>query len=570
MREEKADSIFKNAEIYSVDMEGTLCISEAMAVKDDRFLFVGSNAEVEKYASEKTIITDLEGKTVLPGFTDSHIHPTSTAEIINDFSVAYVMNSRITDRAAVIKEFQKAIKENRNAQQNPKILRGVGWDATFFLSTDEGLPTCREIDEVCADVPVIMRSFCHHYIWANSKALEEAGIDASTPTPRNGVIVRDSQGNPTGIFQETTAMDLLIEKLPVAEYSLEQYKDAILTFQEKYANAFGTLLIFDAYPSKKAICAYHELAREGKLTMRVNGSYYADPSKPLSQFDRFIKEKEKYDVDDIFCIKTVKFFVDGSGFSFLMKKPFEKAALLAAGLPEDYTGYSQWNLPELKEIFAKLNAAGMQVHMHCMGDGAVAMVLDAWEHVASKSDIKKNRHVIAHVMNIDDEDMKRMADLEILAAMQPSWCKMTAFHDKSAQALIGKERSENNYPIGRLKKAGVTITSGTDFPVYVPPNPFEGIENGITRKIQKTHPEYEMYRGVQLGPDEDKMTLMEMIQSYCINGAYQCFREDVTGTVEAGKSADFVILNEKLTSVKEDDIISLDAERVYFKGNRVK
>lgn len=569
-RNMKADMVFKNGEIYSVGLDGTLLISEAVAVKEDKIVFVGSSEEAAAYIDEKTSVTELDGKTILPGFTDSHIHPTITAEIINDFSVAYVMNSGIRDRKAVIKEFQKAIKENREANKDAKILRGVGWDATFFLSTPEGLPTCEEIDEVCADIPVIMRSFCHHYIWVNSKALKDAGIDKNTPAPRNGVIVHDKGGNPTGIFQETTAIDLFMKSLPAAEYSLEQYKEAILTFQKKYANEFGTMLIFDAYPSSRAIQAYHELAQEGKLTMRVNGSFYADPSVSPEQFDRFIEEKEKYDVDDVFSIKTVKFFIDGSGFSFLMKEPFEKEALKAAGMPEDYIGYSQWELDELKKIFEKLNAAGMQIHTHCMGDGAVAMVLDAMEYVSSKSSIKNNRHVIAHVMNADENDMRRMAELGILAAMQPSWCKMTAFQDKSAVALIGKTRSDNSYPIGRLKKAGVMITSGTDFPVYIPPNPFEGIQNGITRKIQKTHPEYEVYKGIQLGPDSDKMTLEEMIQSYCINGAYQCFLENVTGSIEVGKSADFVILNHKLTDTIEEDIIDLDAESVYFKGKKVK
>ena len=564
-----ADIILKNGQIYSVDLSEKLSISQAMAVKDGKIIFVGSDDYADKFYGENTEVIDLCGKTVLPGFVDSHIHPSSTAEIINDFNVSHIMEAGIQSREEAITELQKEIKKNSKLYPDAEILRGVGWDASFFASTSEGMPTCADIDEICSEIPVIMRSFCHHYIWVNSKALEVAGIDEHTPTPRNGVIVRDEEARPTGVFQETTAMDLLMKSIPNADYSLEQYKDAILSFQKQYANEFGTTLVFDAYPSKRAIEAYHELAKDGMLTIRVSGCFYADPSEPFEQFDRFIDDKSKYDVDDVFSIKTVKFFVDGSGFSFLLNEPFEPDALKAANLPEEYVGSSQWTLEELKKAFEKINNAGMQIHAHCMGDGAVSMVINALEYVAEKSDIKSNRHVVAHILGIKEQEMHKLADMGIIAAMQPSWCKMAGVQDRAA-LLIGEERRNASYPIGKLKKAGVMITSGTDFPVYIPPNPFEGIQVGITRKIHKKHPEYERYKGIQLGSDSNKMSLEEMIQSYCINGAYQCFLENVTGTLESGKSADFVILNRKITDVEESQIIDLFAESVYFKGKKVK
>lgn len=565
----KADIVLKNGQIYSVDLSENLSISQAMAVKDGKIIFVGSDDDADKYCVEGTELIDLCGKTVLPGFADSHIHPSSTAEIMNDFSVSHIMTLGLQNREDVISALQTEIKKNRDLYPDAEILRGVGWDASFFASTPGGMPTCDDIDEICSEIPIIMRSFCHHYLWVNSKALEIAGIDENTPTPRNGVIVRDEEGRPTGVFQETTAMDLLMKNIPNADYSINQYKEAILLFQKQYANEFGTMLVFDAYPSKRAIEAYHELAEDEKLTIRVSGCFYADPSEPFEQFDRFIEDKNKYNVNDVLVIKTVKFFIDGSGFTFLLNEPFEEDALNAAGLPKDYVGYGQWTLEELKSAFEKINNAGMQIHAHCMGDGAVSMVVNALEYVAEKADVKPNRHVVAHILGIKEQEMQKMADMGVIAAMQPSWCKIAGVQDRAA-LLIGKERRDASYPIGRLKKAGVMITSGTDFPVYVPPNPFEGIQVGITRKVHKKHPEYERYKGMQLGPDSNKMSLEEMIQSYCINGAYQCFMEDVTGTLEPGKSADFVILNRKITAVEENEIIDLFAENVYFKGKKVK
>lgn len=569
--EPKVSSVFTNGNIVSVNLNGKLSEEKAFAIKDGKFIAVGSNEEIEKYADKQTEIIDLEGKTVLPGFTDSHLHPTSTAEIINDFNVFYVVSeSGLSDRASVLSAYKEEIAEQLKKRKNAKLLRGVGWEATFFLSTEEGLPTCKDLDEVCPDIPVVMRSFCHHYIWVNTKAMELAGIDKNTPEPRNGFIWHDEDGNPIGIFQETTAIDLFFKRLPMADYTLEEYKEAILEFQKTYANGFGTTLVFDALPSEKAIHAYHELAESNRLSMRVNACFYADPSEGAEQFDTFINNKSKYNVGDVFDINTVKFFIDGSGFSFFMKKPFEKEALEVAGLPEDYRGFSQWTEAELKDYFEKLNAAGFQIHVHAMGDAAVSLALDAFEYVAAKADIKKNRHVIAHIMNTDESEMKRMAKLGIIAAMQPSWCKVYSFQDISCVSLLGKERGFNQYPVGRLKKNGVVVSSGTDFPVYIPPNPFEGIQNGITRRLTKKHPEYDIYKNTQLGPEEDKMTLEEMIQSYTINGAFQLFRENITGTIEKGKSADFVILDKDIMKALPEDIIDINAESVYFKGKKVK
>lgn len=464
------------------------------------------------------------------------------------------------------------LKRGQN-NKNINILRGVGWDPALFSTDPKGQPTADDLEGICDDIPIMLRSYDHHYIWVNNKALELSGIDKDTETPRNSVITRDEQGNPLGIFQETTATDLLINNLAHADYEIDEYKNGIDMYQKKFGNNYGTVLIFDAFNSPNGMQAYYEMAQDGLLTMRVNTCFYANPSLPHTQFDKMIENKGKYHEGDMFNVNTVKFFVDGSGLSFFMNKPFDKEFLKGIGMPEDYRGYPQWDQEELNSTFLKLDSAGFQIHIHCMGDGATTMSLNAFEYVSKKNDIKKNRHTITHLMSVKEEDMKRMADMGIIAAMQPMWAIYDRFAEEQATALFGREEVLNQYPMGLLKKAGVIISAGTDFPITIPPNPYIGIQTAICRTVPREHPDYENYHEIPLGPELSPLintvALKDIVASYTIWNAYQCFLEDITGSLEIGKSADFVLLSDKLTKLPSCDIEKIYVEKTFFKGEEV-
>jgi len=528
---------------------------------------VGSCSGAEQYAGPDTETVDLKGNTVLPGLTDAHLHASATAELLFSFNMYEVTRDPKDSREDVLEKYLDLV--GRAVDESP----GDGWNPAVFIDFPGGQTTCEELDRACDEQPVALRSFDHHYLWVNSKALELSGITKNTPTPRNCVIERDSRGNPTGVFQETTAIDLFLDNAKGSDYSVAEYKDGIRAYQRDWANPFGTVLIFDALATKNAMQAYQELAEAGELTLRVKGFIYADPSKPMSQFDDIIRNRGKVRFPGSYEIDTVKFFIDGSGFSFFMKEPFEAATLEAAGLPSDYIGYPQWNLEELRVAFLKLTKAGFQIHLHCMGDGAVTLALDAFEYVAENTNLSTMRPVITHVMNISEDDIPRMARLGIIAAMQPMWGVVDGFLENVDVGFLGRTRAENHYPLGALKKAGARISAGTDFPVTIPPNPFIGIQTGITRTVPRFHPEYSLYGNRPLGPPDDPLryavSLGDMIESYTISGAYQRFLDELTGSIAVGKSADLVILNSDLESIDTMEIENTRVLRTYFKGKPV-
>lgn len=567
-KKKTAELVLKNGQLYSIDINGRKTEYQAMAVGGGQILSLGLDEEMGPWIGGETNVIDLEGKTVLPGLADSHLHASMTTELIFDFDLRGVDFAPDKTRDDYIKEYQEKIRAYAENHADVKIIRGAGWNPTLFLSEPMGQPTAADIDVACADIPVILRSFDHHYLWVNSKALELAGIDKDTPSPRNGVIERGPIGNPTGIFQETTAMDLLLRNLPGADYSVGEYKAGIEYYQEKFGNLYGNTLIFDAYCSENARKAYLELAEEGRLNLRVRSSFYADPSLPASQFDEILADQDRYRTDG-FAIRTVKFFIDGSGLTFFLNAPFEKEWLASIGMEEGYRGYSQWTQEELNEYFLKIDSAGLQIHLHCMTDGAVRMALDAFEYVAQFNDLKKNRHTITHLMLADEADIRRMAQLGIIAAIQPMWAVSDSMSEETGVAMLGEERIHKTYPFGTIKKAGCRITCGTDFPVTIPPSPFLGMQTGMTRTVAATHPEYARYKGRALGEEQEKVSLDAMIEGYSISSAYQCFLEDVTGSLEIGKSADFVILNKSIKEIETEEIGSLRAEKTFFKGREV-
>lgn len=563
-----ANLVLQNGNIYSIDKDGCETKYNAMAISGGTILSLGDTDSMKELIDDNTEIIDLKGRSVLPGLADSHLHVSMTAEMVFDFDLRSVVFGTLSSRQEYIAEYQKLIKEYADAHPDAAIIRGTGWNPVIFGAYPEGQPEASDIDEVCADIPVILRSFDHHALWVNSKALELAGLTRDTPDPRNGVVERDDDGTPSGIFRETTALDLLLRNLPGADYTVEEYKEGIKCYQREFGNKYGTTLVFDAYCSDNAIEAYRQMEEDGELTMRVRTSYYADPSLPESQFDDILSKKADYDSDGDFAIKTVKFFMDGSGVTFFLNEPFEPEWLKMIGLPEDYRGYSQWDLEEIKRIFLKLDSAGYQIHIHCMGDGALKQSLDAFEYVAGFNDIRKNRHTIAHVMLADEADIKRMADMGIIAAVQPMWPVADSLSDKSGLAMMG-HRTYEVYPFGSLKKAGVKLTCGTDFPVTIPPDPFIGMMTGMLRTVSAAHPEYELYKGRSLGEEKEKLQLNDLIEGYSIASAYQCWLEDVTGSLEVGKSADFIILNEDIKAVEPHKVADIKVQQTYFKGKKV-
>ena len=252
------DCIIKNGRVYSVDMAGMVSRNEAVAIKDGIITAVGNNEDIGKLATIDTKIIDAEGCSVMPGFSDAHLHASFSASAMFSCNLFEVVADETYNREKLIKEYQQKMKIYMENHKDDKIIRGTGWNIGYFGTQ---LPTRHDLDEICPDKPMVLESFCQHHLWVNTKAIEMSGITKNTPTPRAGEITREENGYPAGIFSEFTALAMIKENLKGYDFSVEEYKETLRIYQREFANKYGVTLIFDAYCSENGREAYKELAR---------------------------------------------------------------------------------------------------------------------------------------------------------------------------------------------------------------------------------------------------------------------------------------------------------------------
>jgi hypothetical protein len=559
--------IIKNANIYSVNLDGTEIRAEAVAADDGKIVYVGSNEGIRDYESSDAKVIDAQGRTVLPGLCDAHVHATWSGSA--KFSCDLFYLAQTGGKKSIVEKIQERLCKYIKENPDKKMIKGCGWDYFDFI---KALPNKKMIDEVCLDKPVFLESYCQHHIWLNSKALEMAGITKDTPNPHMGLIWRDKNGEPTGLLSEFSAINIVKEGIPDYDYTVEEYKEIIQIYQHEYAHAYGVTMIFDALSTENGKKAYRELAREGKLKLRVRDNYYADTAKPRSQFDDMIAEKGSSDVADLYQQTTVKFFMESGTPDMYLTRPYNPLALIAMKRPFGHRGFPHWTAAELQEIMPKLADAGFQLHTHAMGDGSVKHTLDGYINAQNVTG-KRTRNVIAHLMLVQPDDFTRMAENDIIACVQPTWTAMTKGEYATIRLGLGKKRAEQLYPYGRFLKAGVLVSAGTDFPVMPPPDPFIDMQHAMTRKPCKRFKDYANSKDFMLAPKknpaQDLVKLTDVIKSRTICGAYQSFAEEYAGSIEIGKSADFAILDRDLFHTPIEDICETKVMMTIFKGEIV-
>lgn len=566
----EADKIYINGRFYCTDMEGVPKRCNAVAIKDGKFICTGDDDEALLFKGEHTEVTDLYGKMVIPGLSDAHLHPSMLANQICSCDLYGLEAEEGKTREDYLNYYLNKIEEYIKANPEKELIRIAGINAYLFMQDGGTYPTKEDLDRICSDKPIIVRSYCMHYGWFNSKALEIAGINKDTPDVRGGVIVRDSGGNPTGFFQEADAINLVIDGIPGGDYSVEEYKEAILSFQKTIAAPFGITMIFDALATPNAKEAYRQLVKEKKLTLRVRSQEYIKPSYDDDMLDQICRGFGKDDEGSDYKVNVAKFFMDGGGLNFYLTEPYEKPVLESAGLPDDYVSQPLWTKSEMEKAFLKVSEAGYQIHVHAMGDGAVRQTLDGFEYINEQTGKNGNRNVIAHVMMIREEDKNRFAELDVIASMQPMWGAVETVYEFGYQSSFGKIRPQYFFPLKSLLDKGVIIAFGTDFPIGGMINPYQGLQTAMTRSVGKSYPMYEKYKDKKMGPVDNPtrecLSLNEGIAALTIWGAYQHGLENVTGSFEVGKSADMVVLSNNL---EECDILDYEftvSEETVFKG----
>ncbi len=557
----KAETVLLNGKIYSVNADNSLQRGTAIAIKDGIIADVGDDETIKKLINENTLVIDCSGKTILPGLCDAHCHPSIAAAVYAgcDLFGIYLQENETPDE--VIDKYLERLKKFADSHPDNALIRGTGWVQGNFITDRK--PTRQDLDRICSDRPVILESFCQHSLWVNTKALEIAGIDKDTPDVYAGEIVRDDEGNPTGYFKEPEAMDLIKMNVPGYDFSVEEYKDAFLFYQREFANRYGVTMVQDCMHSDNAREAYVQLAKEGRLTVRARGVYMLEPGSFKEQLPGFIQRKGTDDVGNDFRIDTIKIFAEGL---FVLNEPFADEFIAENGMPKGYKGTPYWDDRDLEKSIEKSMEAGFDVHIHAMGDASVHQAAKCIREAQENTGIKK-RNVIAHLMLVDDESYENMEKADIIANCQPRWM----VYDSDIWGMfpmIGEKRSLESYPLRGFLDRGITVAFGTDFPVTPPPDTMHEIQCAMTRSVFPDAPDYEKFKGKVLG-DEKPAELEDAVKSLSINGAYQMNLEDITGSIEVGKSADLVILDSNLEDAPVDEIYSIAVEKTIFKGRVV-
>ncbi|MGA3245459.1 MAG: amidohydrolase [Bacteroidota bacterium] len=536
-----ADLVLRNGYVYTVDNQRSK--GTAVAVRDGRILYVGTDDGAVTLTGPSTKVIDLAGKMVLPGFIDSHCHPTGAYKHFFEFNLTGLPT--LEDYLRVIKDF---------VQQHPtsKFVRGRGWSNTLFPKTG---PDRKLLDEIASDVPMAFADDGGHARWVNSRALELAGITKGTPNPPGGVIEHDAvTGEPTGTLRES-AEDLLAKVIP--DYTVEEMTKGLEAYQTM-ALSFG---ITTAHAASLDVGgsdtqAYENLSQSSKLFMRFRGSLYVNPKGGPEQVTALVAERAKHK-NSLFQITGAKLFVDGvvEGSTAYLIKPYLHI--------KDFRGEPLWKPADLNKMCADLDRNGFQIHVHSIGDAATAITLDAMSYAASMNGKHDSRGMITHLQLVDPQDVSRFKKLRVTAIPQPYWFMKDDYYYKIQVPYLGQKRADEEYPMKSFFDAGVIVASSSDYSVTIPCNPLHAIQIGMTRcKLDQTDPKEVLWPA-------ERVTLDQMIASFTINGAYANFLEGTTGSIEVGKMADLIILDKNLFNIPVTEISKSKVLLTLFEGKEV-
>jgi predicted amidohydrolase YtcJ len=517
-----------NGKVYTVNPK--MPWAEAVVIDSNTIVFVGSRADAEKYIGKETKVIDLNGRMVMPGFIDAHMHPA-----LGSFVSSAVLLDYFGTTASWFDIIRKTIKENPD--------RKYYFFANFRSITfgPEG-PRKSDLDDIESKKPVIVFDNGFHSAWVNSKALELAGIDKNTPDPVPGghYYVRDKNGNPTGYCIEGQSFIPIILNLGVTPEDIMNLEK--MTFPK--FSEYGITSVYDAgfIMEPEIFQAYLQLEKEGNLPIRVYASHWISNPKSVPTAVEDLQQLDKTYRSNLFRVNTMKIMLDGTSDAL-------SAAMFNEYLPGGKgNGFILLPEKELSDFVCKIDSAGFNIQIHSIGDRAISEALTAFENLKQKKGLTPTRKTVVHCQFFMPNTIERFKALqEVMANFTPSWM----VSDPATLKIVGPEVYGRNMLFNSMDKAGVRIACGTDFPVGAgmeDVNPFKQIEIGhMRRNIGAADTDI-------LPPATEKMPLETLIRSYTINGAYEVGAEDIIGSLEPGKRADIIVLDKNLFEQKTDDI----------------
>ena len=527
-----ADFIVVNARIYTAD--ATRPVARALAVRDGLIVFVGSERGAEALAGSRTERWDLDGKTVIPGMVDAHVHLVGLGEALR---IVDLTGTRSYDEVVA-----RVVERARTARPGEWI-RGRGWDQNDWAVT--AFPTHEALSQAVPNNPVMLGRVDGHAQLVNARALALAGITRETPDPDGGRIVRDESGNATGVLVDR-AMGLVSRVIP--DGTADDIRDATLAAIAE-ANRWGLTGIHDAGVGEDVIAVYEELARAGRYHLRNYVMVRADEAT----LDRLMARGPRVALHDgRLWVRAIKISSDGALGS------------RGAALIEDYAddpgnrGLLTADSALMRRVAAKALRSGFQVNIHAIGDAANRRVLDIFEDALTEVPIADHRFRIEHAQILNYHDIPRFAQLDVIPSMQGSHQTSDMYWVPNR---IGWNRSQGTYAWRSLLNSGMVIPNGSDTPVESP-NPLISFKAFVSRSDADGYPEGGWFPA-------QKTTRQEALLSMTLWPAYAAFMESVSGSLTAGKYADFVVLDQDIMTVAEEQILDTRVEMTVLGGKAV-
>ncbi len=520
---------------------------EAVAVKNGKFRYAGSLNGALKVAGRDCELVDLQGKMMMPSFFDAHAHP-------NLSSLLELRDLPYEGDIPKPKEYAAHIKKYLQAHPNTQVLRGTGWDNAAFT---EGPPNKALLDQVSMEIPIFIRSSDQHSAWVNSKALEVSKAEQYIDS-YSGLIVLDQTGKPCGTLRDdaTILVDSALPPITVAEH-----KELILKFQDM-AHSLGITGYMCAMvlPRDNQYTAYRELLAEGKLLTYTQLAFLVTPQTYKDAIEWTANEIKAYEDGSpsiLLGFRLAKFFMDGAivGQTAYLSEDY-------ASRP-GYRGEPIWpsDAIALREAFKLCEKNNLRIHIHVIGDAAVKLALDGLETLE-----KPNRHALTHLELVDPNDISRLHNLGIVAVINPYWfCKSAVWEDSELKQL-GRYRAEHMLPAKSFYDTGMKVAAASDYPVTGTPNPLIGIEMAATRTLIAP------WRGGRTAEEctenpNEAISTEQAIDAFTLTAAYAYDLEKITGSIEAGKSADFILLDKNILQTKAPS--EAKVLETWFRGSQV-
>lgn len=539
-----ADTVFMGGRVFSAPAEHPSDLG--VAVRGGRIAAVGPDQDLRDLVGPTTEVVHLGGGLLVPGFQDAHVHP-----------VAGGVEMRQCDLHESNSAQDAVERVAAYAAGHPEVdwIVGGGWWMSHYPG---GTPTVEALDAVVPDRPVFLTNKDGHGAWVNSRALQLAGIDASTPDPASGRIERRADGSPSGTLHEGAA--LLVSRL-TPELSTPDQVAGLLTAQELLFSlgitSWQDAAVGEIFGLTDMLPAYLSAAGDGLLRARVVGALWWDRERGAEQIAD-LEERRAVGQVGRFRASSVKIMQDGVAENFTagMLQPY----LDRCGHATDNAGLSFVDPEALKAHVTELDARGFQVHVHVIGDRAVREALDAFEAAQAANGPSDRRHHLAHLQVVHPDDLPRFAALGVTANIQPLWAAHEPQMDELTLPFLGEPRASWQYPFADLVRAGARLAAGSDWSVSSP-DPIEGIHVAVNRVEPggKAEPLY----------PHNRISLAQALTAYTAGSAYVNHHDDATGRISVGRLADLVVLDRDPFAAPPEEIASTEVVATYLDGELV-